>query len=29
MFPNIGAIPDQNHQHLRLVCEGGEVAEVR
>ena len=32
MFPKIEAIPDQNHQHLRRVCEGGGgggVAEVR
>ena len=29
MFPNIGAIPDQNHQHLHPCVWGGEVAEVR
>ena len=23
MFPNTGALPDQNHQHLHRVCEGG------
>ena len=23
MFPNIGAIPDQNHSTSTLVCEGG------
>ena len=25
MFPNIGAKPNQNDQHLRRVCGGGEV----